>query len=113
MREPVNIRAIKDCWRTPRSLLRSVQLTIRPAKSAQKHDPYAPGLHHLCFQVETMTDVDFCFEKLKSVGIEVSQLNGIPNIILSITQHFEDQRIRLEIVAKTSARQALSRDGTN
>ncbi|WP_190240777.1 VOC family protein [Nostoc sp. 'Peltigera membranacea cyanobiont' 210A] len=37
------------------------QLTIRPARSAQKHDPYAPGLHHLCFQVETMTDVDLCF----------------------------------------------------
>lgn len=49
------------------------QLTIRPAKSAHKHDSYAPGLHHLGFQVETRADVDLCFEKLRSVGIEVSQ----------------------------------------
>ncbi|MEJ6484745.1 VOC family protein [Nostoc punctiforme UO1] len=54
------------------------QLTIRPARSAQKHDPYAPGLHHLCFQVETMTDVDLCFEKLRSVGIYVSQPKRYP-----------------------------------
>ena len=25
------------------------QLTIRPARTSQKHDPYAPGMHHLCF----------------------------------------------------------------
>jgi catechol-2,3-dioxygenase len=40
------------------------QVTIRPAKSAQKHDSYAPGLHHLCFQVETRAEVDLCYKKL-------------------------------------------------
>jgi catechol 2,3-dioxygenase-like lactoylglutathione lyase family enzyme len=29
-----------------------LQSTLRPAKIRQSHDPYAPGLRHLCFQVE-------------------------------------------------------------
>lgn len=85
------------------------QLTIRPARSAQKHDPYAPGLHHLCFQIETMTDVDLCFEKLRSVGIKVSQPKRYPEYHLEYYAIFFDDPdgIRLEIVAKTSACQAL------
>ncbi|AFY91174.1 VOC family protein [Chroococcidiopsis thermalis] len=85
------------------------QLTIRPAKLAQKHDPYAPGLHHLCFQVETVTDVDLCFEKLRSIGIEVTQPQRYPEYHPQYYAiFFEDpDGIRLEIVAKTSARQAL------
>jgi catechol 2,3-dioxygenase-like lactoylglutathione lyase family enzyme len=85
------------------------QLTIRPAKAGQKHAPYAPGLHHLCFQVETMNDVDLCFEKLRAVGIEVSQPKRYPEYHPEYYAiFFEDpDGIRLEIVAKTSARQAL------
>lgn len=85
------------------------QLTIRPATSVRKHDPYAPGLHHLCFQVETMTEVDLCFEKLKSVGIEVSQPQRYTEYHSEYYAiFFEDpDGIRLEIVAKTSARQVL------
>lgn len=85
------------------------QLTIRPAKSTQKHDSYAPGLHHLCFQVETRTDVDICYEKLRSLGIEVSPPQPYPEYHPEYYAiFFEDpDRIRLEIVAQTSARQAL------
>jgi len=53
-----------------------------------------------------MTDVDFCFEKLKSVGIEVSQPQRYPEYHPEYyATFFEDpDGIRLEIVAKTSAR---------
>jgi glyoxylase I family protein len=85
------------------------QLTIRPAKSVQKHDPYAPGLHHLCFQVETMSDVDLCFEKLKLVGVEVSQPKRYPEYHPEYYAIFfkDPDGIRLEVVAKTSTRQLL------
>ncbi|MBD2104283.1 VOC family protein [Leptolyngbya sp. FACHB-261] len=85
------------------------QLTIRPAKTGQKHDPYTPGLHHLCFQVETMTEIDSCFEKLRAVGIEVSPPKRYPEYHPEYYAiFFEDpDGIRLEIVAETSARQAL------
>ena len=32
---------------------RETQYTLRPAKRDGAHDPYAPGLHHLCFRVAT------------------------------------------------------------
>lgn len=85
------------------------QLTIRPAKAAQKHDSYAPGLHHLCFQVEIRTEVDLCYEKLRSVGIEVSSPQIYPEYHPEYYAIFfqDPDGIRLEIVTQTSARQAL------
>lgn len=85
------------------------QLTIRPAKAAQKHDSYAPGLHHLCFQVEIRTEVDLCYEKLRSIGIEVSQPQPYPEYHPEYYAIFfqDPDGIRLEIVAQTSARRAL------
>ena len=31
---------------------------IRPAHANSKHEPLAPGLHHFCFRVEGMAEVD-------------------------------------------------------
>ena len=45
---------------------------LRPARSKLVHDPYAPGLHHLCFRVEGVTDVDEAASKLRAVGIDAS-----------------------------------------
>jgi glyoxylase I family protein len=85
------------------------QLTIRPARTSQKHDPYAPGLHHLCLQVETNADVDSCYEKLKSVGVEVSEPKRYPEYHPEYYAIFfaDPDGIRLKIVTKTSTRQAL------
>ena len=31
---------------------RALQISIRPARSPGRHDPYAPGLHHLCLHTK-------------------------------------------------------------
>ena len=85
------------------------QLSIRPARNVGPHDPYAPGLHHLCFQVETTEDVDSCFETLQALGVPVSKPKLYPEYHSEYYAiFFEDpDGIRLEIVAMTSARRAL------
>jgi catechol 2,3-dioxygenase-like lactoylglutathione lyase family enzyme len=85
------------------------QLSIRPARSKQTYDSYAPGLHHLCFQVERTADVDECYKKLRELGIEVSLPKLYPEYHPEYYAiFFEDpDGIRLEIVARTSAREAL------
>lgn len=46
---------------------------LRPARSKQPYNSYAPGLHHLCFRVETAEDVTAFANLLKAAGIGVSQ----------------------------------------
>jgi glyoxylase I family protein len=85
------------------------QLTIRPARSRQPHDSYAPGLHHLCFQVETAADVDSCFQKLKSANVDVSTPKHYPEYNPEYYAIFfaDPDGIRFEIVAQTSYRRML------
>lgn len=45
---------------------------LRPARSKIAHDPYAPGLHHLCFRVESVADVFAAATRLGAAGIETS-----------------------------------------
>ena len=47
-------------------------LVLRPARSAVRHDPYAPGLHHLCLRVDSADDVRRAREALLARGIEAS-----------------------------------------
>lgn len=42
---------------------------LRPARSAGRHDPYAAGLHHLCFRVESIEDVRTVAAQLQAAGI--------------------------------------------
>jgi catechol 2,3-dioxygenase-like lactoylglutathione lyase family enzyme len=46
---------------------------LRPARSANAHDPYAPGLHHLCFRVEDEAAVREAAAKLKAKNVPVSE----------------------------------------
>src|SRR3977135_3833075 len=43
---------------------------LRPAKNSGLHDPYAPGLHHLCLRVESPQAVSGTGRKLPAAGIE-------------------------------------------
>ena len=47
---------------------RHLQYTIRPAHGG-RHDPYAPGLHHVCFQTPTRADVDAAHASLARAGV--------------------------------------------
>ncbi len=42
---------------------------LRPARVAQAHEPYAPGLHHLCLRVESVDDVQAVAAALNAAGI--------------------------------------------
>jgi len=46
---------------------------LRPARSRNKYDSYAPGLHHFCMRVESQQDVEEAAKELAGKGIEVSQ----------------------------------------
>ena len=48
---------------------RVTQYAIRPAKSAGPHDPYRPGLHHICFRVGSREEVDEAAAGLAALGI--------------------------------------------
>jgi glyoxylase I family protein len=46
---------------------------VRPAKAANAHDSYSPGLHHLCFRVDSIADVVSVAKSLRDAGIEASE----------------------------------------
>ena len=53
--------------------------TLRPARPATPdHDPYAPGLHHLCLRVEDEAAVDRAARELRAAGIDVSEPKRYP-----------------------------------
>lgn len=87
----------------------SFQLSLRPARSAGPHDPYAPGLHHLCFQAPSRDDVDASYQALLALGIAATAPAVYPEYNPEYyATFFEDpDGIRLEIVARTSYRQQL------
>ena len=85
------------------------QFTLRRAKSAMVHDPLAPGLNHLCFQVLTAADVDAAARGLKSLGISITEPCFYPEYTPDYYAiHFTDpDGIRLEIVNRTRLRDTI------
>lgn len=51
---------------------------LRPARETQPHQPYAPGLHHLCLRVESVDDLKNIAADLARKGIEVSEPACLP-----------------------------------
>ena len=51
---------------------------LRPAKSTNSHDPYAPGLHHFCLRVESETDVKQVSMMLKEQNIAANEARLYP-----------------------------------
>lgn len=46
---------------------------LRPARSAQAHNVYAPGLHHLCLRTESVEDVKTIASALRKAGIDATE----------------------------------------
>ncbi len=88
-----------------------LQYTIRPARTATKHDSYAPGLHHVCFQVPDRAAVDEAHAKLRSLGVEATAPKLYPEYNPAYyATFFEDpDGLRLEIVARTPRRDEIAR----
>jgi len=77
------------------------QYTIRPARTASAHDPYAAGLHHLCFRVPTMADVDAPARGLRALGVAATEPRLYPEYAPDYYATFfsDADGLRLEIVA--------------
>jgi catechol 2,3-dioxygenase-like lactoylglutathione lyase family enzyme len=80
---------------------RITQYTIRPARGADAHDPYRPGLHHLCFRVPARADVDAIVAALRDVGVEATTPALYPEYAPDYYATFftDPDGIRLEVVA--------------
>jgi glyoxylase I family protein len=91
---------------------RALQLSIRPARSASAHDSYAPGLHHLCFQVSAPSDVDAACASLGRLGIAATAPRTYPEYSEDYYATFftDPDGIRLEIVARRHMRDEIVRE---
>jgi catechol 2,3-dioxygenase-like lactoylglutathione lyase family enzyme len=85
---------------------RAMQYTIRQAKSGGPHDPYRPGLHHLCFRVASREQVDEAAAGLQALGVAATAPAPYPEYAADYyATFFEDpDGIRLEIVALRKGR---------
>jgi len=88
----------------------SLQITIRPARSMSPHNPYAPGLHHLCLQLPSREEVDSAAASLRRRGIAAT----VPKLYPAYSRDyyatfFEDpDGLRFELVSRTSDRDDIS-----
>jgi catechol 2,3-dioxygenase-like lactoylglutathione lyase family enzyme len=58
---------------------RQLGFTLRPARpGTPDHDPYAPGLHHLCFRVLDEAAVERAARELREAGVAVSAPRAYP-----------------------------------
>ena len=89
---------------------RSLQYTIRPARSRGSHDAYAPGaVHHVCFQVPDRAAVDEAEAKLRTLRVEVSAAAEYPEYNDDYYAIFfsDPDGTRLEIVARSRGREEI------
>jgi catechol 2,3-dioxygenase-like lactoylglutathione lyase family enzyme len=88
------------------------QYTIRPARrpgASSPHDPYALGLHHVCFRVPSQAEVDAVARGLRDLGIEASEPKLYPEYAPDYYATFftDPDGIRLEIVAHRRMRSLI------
>ncbi|WP_420561834.1 VOC family protein [Tepidicaulis sp.] len=87
-----------------------MQISIRPASPhAPAHDPYQPGLHHLCLQVKDEAALKEAWHQLKAAGIEASEpayhTDYAPDYYATF---FSDpDGLRLELVARRAQRERI------
>ena len=89
---------------------RALQLSIRPAHApGVRHDPYAPGLHHLCLQLRGRVAVDAACARLRALGVAASEPRLYPEYNPDYyATFFEDpDGIRLELVARKAKRDEI------
>ncbi len=89
---------------------RALQLSLRPAHATgARHDPYAPGLHHLCVQVRDPAAVDAAHAKLSALGVAASAPRLYPeyNPDYYATFFADPDGIRLELVARKAKRDEI------
>lgn len=89
----------------------ALQYTIRPAHTERAHDPYAPGLHHVCLQLRDEPAVDEASRALRALGVPATEPRGYPEYHPDYYATFfsDPDGLRLELVARTPARDEIAR----
>ena len=72
---------------------------LRPSRTVNAHDPYTPGLHHLCLRVESIADVVAVAQQLRATGIDASEAEHYPEYASDYWATFftDPDGIRLEV----------------
>ena len=72
---------------------------LRPARTIQAYDPYAPGLHHFCFRVEDEQQVKTAANTIRAQGIQVTEARRFPEYAPDYFACFfsDPDGVRLEI----------------
>jgi len=88
---------------------------LRPARSSVAHDPYAPGLHHLCLRVQGEKGVREAAGQLKALGISLSEPKLYPEYAPDYVAVFfsDPDGLRLEITNYRQERQQRHDDWEN
>ena len=79
---------------------RQFGFSLRPARpNTADHDPYAPGLHHLCFRVLDERAVDRAATELRDAGVAVTDPRLYPEYAADYYAVFfaDPDGVRLEI----------------
>lgn len=89
---------------------RALQVSIRPARGNARHDPYAPGLHHLCLQVDSKGAVDAVYRVLSNLKVDATEpalyTQYDPDYYATF---FEDpDGLRFEIVCRVTRRDRIA-----
>jgi glyoxylase I family protein len=74
-------------------------IVLRPARVPSAHEPYAPGLHHLCLRVATVDEVKAVAQQLQALGLNASPAACYPDYAPDYwATYFSDpDGIRLEV----------------
>lgn len=88
---------------------RVMQISIRPSRGG-KHDPYAPGLHHLCLQLADNAAIDRAAHLLGEAGLDVTAPAFYPQYADDYYAIFftDPDGIRHELVARRARRKLVA-----
>ena len=72
---------------------------LRPAHALRAHDPYSPGLHHLCLRVDSVDDVVAVSHALRAAGVDASEAHLHPGYAPDYWATFftDPDGVRLEV----------------
>ncbi|HUA32682.1 MAG TPA: VOC family protein [Candidatus Binataceae bacterium] len=89
---------------------RDFQITIRPAHMIDRnHEPYAPGLHHLCMRAADDAAVDEAARALSLIGIAIDGPRHCPEYAPDYYAVFfnDPDGIRLEVMNHLERRRVI------
>jgi len=72
---------------------------LRPARAQSEHNPYAPGLHHLCLRVASIADVTTIARAAQAAGFAATDATHYPDYAPDYWATFvtDPDGIRLEV----------------